>query len=260
MTDLEHFKLSPEDPKFTENQRNIAMVAIFGPAIAGEAAIQSDENNNGEKAPVEAVHSAISSILMREFPEAVEKRGLDKAIEEFGDGYGMRGGFPTPTSWTYDGRDYYQVKADAIAEGRANHRKAMLESRYTVTLGQAVRTLMPYMEAFDSKTEQMFHEKFPHFLSRAFQGVWHMLLEQDTHVEHFSGVMDWQYQGLNKPYRELPEPGSDRYSDYLNQNFVMTEADVRRIFSEPIAKAFQNNIDENGNLKPGVSNPQDILV
>lgn len=249
MTNLEQFNLSPEDPKFTESQRNIAMVAIFGPAIAGEAIAQREGGREDDHTPIDAVHSAISSILMREFPKAVDKQGLEKAIEEFDNGYGMQGGFPTPTSWTYDGRDYYQVMHDAVAEGRAHHRDSMLKSRYTVTLGQTVRALLPYIEGFDNRTEQMLDARFPHSLSRAFQGVWHMLLEQDTHVEHFSRIMDRLYQGLDEPYGELPEPGEDSYSDYLNQGYVMTEADVRRIFSEPIANAYQKNISKNGILK-----------
>lgn len=256
----ERFDLSPEDPKFSERPRNIAMVAIFGPAITGEVTMRNEGDAEDEQAPIEAVHSAISSILMRKFPESVEKRGLEKAIKEFDNGYGMRGGFPAPTSWIYDGRDPSQVKADAIAEGQAAHREAMAHSRYTITLGQVVRALMPYIEAFDSTTKEMFDREFPYSLSRAFQSVWRMLGKQDTHVEHFSDIMDWQYQGPDEPYLELPEPGEDHISDYLNQNFVMTEADVRRIFSEPIANAFQDNITTNGKLKTEAVNFQEESI
>ena len=228
--------------------RNIAMVAIFGPAIAGEAnALTREEALPELDATIEAVHSALSSILLREFPQASERHGLENAIKEFDDGYGMRGGFPTPTSWTYDGRDSYQVKSDAIRDGRAKHRGDMADSRYTVTLGQAVKTFLPYMDTFDEQTKKIFKEVFPHSLSRAFQGVWHALLEQDTHVEHFSGIMDYLFIGpeYGNP-REVPEIGD---SDCYNLGFIMTEADVRRMFAEPIARAFQQNITENGEIK-----------
>lgn len=249
MTQFERFSLSHEDSRFTslDNGRNIAMVAIFGPAIAGEANALSMEQDVSElDAMVGAVHSALSSTLLREFPDATQRNGLEHALKEFDDGFGMRGGFPTPTSW-HDGRDSLQVKIDAIREGRAKHREAMAKSRYTVTLGQAVETFLPYMDTFDKQTEEMFREVFPHFLSQAFQSVWGSLLDQDTHVQHFSGLMDYLFMATEygNP-REVPE--IDEHG-YLNLGFVMTEADVRRMFAEPIARAFHKNTTENGEVK-----------
>lgn len=223
------------------------MVAIFGPAITGEADMRCEEEGiAAEQALSGAIHSAISAILMREFPEATEKRGLDEAVADFEGGYGMRYGYPS----RYD----YENKDDAVTRGRADHLAEMRRSSYTVTLGQAARALLPYMEAFDNVSTEIFDKKFPHFLSRAFQGVWHELLEQDMPWERFSDAMTWQYLGLNKPYAELPEPDKGLRRDLLNQRFVMTEADVRRIYSGPIAKAFQENIGGHGELKPEVAN------
>jgi len=255
MADFEQFQLAPEGIKYASdaNVRTIAMVAMFGPAILGDAQglVREAARHNVEITPLDAsiaaVHSAVSSILLREFPQATERRGIDHALEEFDDGYGMRGGFPTPTSWTYDGRDYYRVRADAIAEGRAHHREAMVNSRYTVTLGQVVGTLLPYMDAVDEQTKTMFEEKFPNYLERAFGNVWNMLHEQTSHVEHFDGIMEYIHLAADHGRsRTVPDlKGGDSYK----LNFVMTEADVQRIFSEPIARAFHANMTENGNLK-----------
>ena len=228
-----------------------AMVGVFGPAITSEA--EALARDNAELTELEvatsAVHSAVSSILLREFPDATERRGIDHALEEFDDGYGMRGGFPTPRSWRYDGRDYWQVKADAVTQGRVHHREAMANSRYTVTLGQVVGTLLPYMDAVDEQTKTMFDANFPHSLERAFGNVWTMLLKQDSHVEHFSGVMDYIFLAAdNGRSRAIPEV---KEHDCFNLNFVMTEADVRRIISEPITRAFDTNMTTNGTLKTG---------
>lgn len=252
MKNLEQFQLSTEDPRFgsEENARKIAAVALFGPAIASEVdgLLREEGELNEREATVNAVHSAVSSLLIREFPDTLERRGLDHALEEFDDGYGMRGGFPTPTSWNYDGRGYYQVMADAVAEGRARHREAMVNSRYTVTLGQAMGTILPFIDAFDDKTKEMFTENFPHYLERAFGNIWGALLDQDSHVEHFSGIMDYIHCAHEHGRaRTVPEAVEH---DCFNLNFVMTEADVRRMISKPIADAFDNNMTRNGTLRP----------
>lgn len=254
MTSLEQFQLSTEDPRFgsEKNARAIATVALFGPAITGEVGtyLREEVELNEQEATVAAVHSAVSSLLIREFPDALERRGLGHALEEFDDGYGMRDGFPTPTSWMYDGRSYYKVKADAIAEGRARHREAMVNSKYTVTLGQAMGTMLPFIDAFDDKTKEIFTENFPHYLKRAFGNIWDTLVKQDSHVEHFSGIMSYiHYAHEHGRPRAVPEPDEH---DCFNLNFVMTEADVRRMISEPIANAFSTNMTENGCLKPEV--------
>lgn len=251
MADFEHFYLEREPLSgiSAKTIRTMAMVTMFGPAITSEA--QTLRRDKPEMTELEitasAVHSAVSSILLRRFPQATERRGIDHALDEFDDGYGMRDGFPVPN--VYSGKTYYQHRADTIHAAWKVHRQNMVDSRYTVTLGQAVGTLLPYIDAVDEQTKTMFTANFPNYLTRAFGNVWSMLLEQDTHWEHFSGVMD--YIHLASDYgrsRTIPEASE---GDCFNLNYVMTEADVRRVISEPIARAFVANMKENGTLKNG---------
>lgn len=279
--EIADFPLDKSDVAGASNKRRIAMTAMFGPAITSDAtaraaAMTLDETGKEEQgdrrdkeaieheATTEAVHSAVSALLMRQFPESIERRGLDHALEEWDDGYGMQDSFPRAGVYLSPAGQFKTLDQHLREERQAHlrqHREAMVASRYTVTLGQALETLLPHMDALDITAQEMFKARDYGSIDRSYGQVWGMLVDQDSHWEHFSGIMSrMQYT----PQREKGESNlhqlpddvyndkggfKDGYDDIYNLNFVMTEADVRRIFSEPIARAFHENTTRNGKLK-----------
>lgn len=271
----------------SSNKRRIAMTAMFGPAITGAATslaetmtlrvtteptryAPSNEHNEKDRATIEheatteAVHSAVSALLMRQFPESIERRGLDHALEEWDDGYGMQDSFPRAGVYRSLAGQFKTLDQHLREERQAHlrqHREAMVASRYTVTLGQALETLLPHMDALDITAQEMFKARDYESIDRSYGQVWGMLVDQDSHWEHFSGIMSRMHYTTQREKGEsnlhqLPDDVYDDeggfrggYDDIYNLNFVMTEADVRRIFSEPIARAFHENTTRNGKLK-----------
>lgn len=279
--DIADFPLDKSDGGGSSDKRRIAMTAMFGPAITSDAtaraaAMTLDETSKEEQgdrrgrkaieheATTEAVHSAVSTLLMRQFPESIERRGLDHALEEWDDGYGMQDSFPRAGVYLSPAGQFKTLDQHLREERQAHlrqHREAMVASRYTVTLGQALETLLPHMDALDITAQEMFKARDYESIDRSYGQVWRMLVDQDSHWEHFSGIMSRMHYTTQREKGEsnlhqLPndvydDEGSFRggYDDIYNLNFVMTEADVRRIFSEPIARAFHENTTRNGKLK-----------
>lgn len=266
-------------------KRFMAMVAIFGPSIASAAVRNQYDQLYGPKQPdapnytrgkedypedmeahealTNAVHDALSAIILREHPEAAERAGLMHALEEFDNEDGMRDGFPLPAIY-HIGRgspSYEEQQAAMLRDQLSQHRQGMADSRYTVPFGDALRAAIPYVDAADLETYQIFKEVFPHSRDRAFGEIWSMLLKQDSHVERFSWIMGHMHETgdtrKEPKVHTMPEKPADRtdYSELGNPdriyklNYIMTEADVRRIFSEPIARAFSENFEKNGELK-----------
>lgn len=220
-------------------RRKLALRAIFGPSVATAANSERSTIENGPS--IDAVHEAISSVLVREHPDSVQKNGLKDAIKNYDNGFGMQVFEPAPVDFNPN-IPRHEARRQWRVEQKKNYRNEMLDSRYTVTLGQAINTLLPHIDDIDKRASDVFTVKTKNqFSERAFDNIWGELAKQDSYSETFSGVMRVlnYHESLGVP-RNVPNAGS---MNFCNLNFMMTEADVKKVFSKPIAQMLESNLN-----------------
>lgn len=176
-----------------------------------------------------AIHGTISNILTHEFPASFRREGLYEIITEFKKGEGL-------PYLRWDKREYGERGTKDYGTQHEERLKGLMTSAYTISFGDAIKTLAPYLRQVDAAMSEQPNDNSNTRASSTFDHVRGELLKRSTIKSSMWDVMDC-FDEDGTITAEGEALAAEYPADYPFED-MLAEDDIRRIFSEPITRAY----------------------